>query len=113
VSGRSSGSGSTSSDSSVAAALSSVKALRTSAGTRRLRLTVTSSEAVKAVARLTRSGKTLLKTGSRSLAAGQHSFKVTIPSSVRSGAATLRVAFKDAAGNSKTATRTVHVAKRR
>jgi protocatechuate 3,4-dioxygenase beta subunit len=113
VSGGSSGSGSTSSDSSVAAALSSVKALRTSAGTRRLRLTVTSSEAVTAVARLTRSGKTLLKTGSRSLAAGKHSFKVTIPSSVRSGAATLRVTFKDAAGNAKTATRTVHVAKRR
>jgi hypothetical protein len=38
---------------------------------------------------------------------------VTIPSSVRSGAATLRVTFKDAAGNAKTATRTVHMAKRR
>jgi protocatechuate 3,4-dioxygenase beta subunit len=100
-------------DSSVAAALSSVKALRTSAGTRKLRLTVTSSEAVTAATRLTRSGTTLLKTGSRSLAAGKHRFKVTIPSSVRSGAATLRVTFKDAAGNAKTATRTVHVAKRR
>jgi hypothetical protein len=73
---------------------------------------VTSSEAVTAVARLTRVGKTLLKTGNRSLAAGKHSFKVTIPSSVRSGAATLRVTFKDAAGNTKIATRTVHVAKR-
>ena len=113
VSGGSSGSGSTASDSSVAAALSSVKALRTSAGTRKLRLTVTSSEAVTAVARMTRSGKTLLKASRRSLGAGKHSFKVTIPNSVRAGAATLRLTFTDSAGNTKTATRTVHVAKRR
>jgi hypothetical protein len=110
VSGGSNGGSAT--DSSVAAALSSVKALRTGAGTRKLRLTITSSEAVSAVTRLTRGGKTLLRTGSRSLAAGKHSFKVTIPSSVRSGAATLRVTFKEGAGNTKTATRTVHVAKR-
>lgn len=104
--------GSTSADSSVAAALSSVKALRTSAGTRKLRLTVTSSEAVSAVARLTRSGRTLVKARSRSVAAGKHSFKVTIPSTVRAGAATLRVTFTDAAGNTKTSARAVHVAKR-
>ena len=75
--------GSMSADSSVAAALGSVKALRTTAGTRKLRLTVTSSEAVSAVARLTRSGRTLVKARSRSLAAGKHSFSVTIPSTVR------------------------------
>jgi len=112
VSGGSSG-GSTASDSSVAAALSSVKALRTSAGMRKLRVTVTSSETVSAVARLTRSGRTLVKARRQSLGAGKHSFKVTIPGSVRAGAATLRVSFTDAAGNSKTATRAVHVARRR
>jgi protocatechuate 3,4-dioxygenase beta subunit len=111
-----SGSGSTGTtsagDTSVAAVLSSVKALRTSAGTRKLRLTTTSSESVSVVARLTRSGKTLLKK-SRSLSTGTHSFKVTIPNSVKAGAATLRVTFTDAAGNTKVAKRTVHVAKRR
>ena len=107
------GSGSTTSDSSLAAALSSVKALRTSAGTRKLRLTVTSSESVSAVARLTRNGRTLLRTAKRSLAAGKHSFKVTIPSSVAAGAVTLRLTFTDAAGNTKTVKRTVHVARRR
>jgi len=111
VSGGSSGS-TTTTDSRVAAALSSVKALRTSAGTRKLRLTVTGSEAVTAVARLTRGGRTLLRSRKRSLAAGKHSFTVTIPSSVRTGAATLRLTFTDSAGNTRTATRTVHVAKR-
>jgi protocatechuate 3,4-dioxygenase beta subunit len=106
-----SGSGSASTDSSVGAALSSVEALRTSAGTRKLRLTVTSSEAVTATARLTRARRTLLKTRSRSLAAGKHSIKLTIPGSVKAGAARLRVTFTDSAGNTKTATRTVHVAK--
>ena len=100
-------------DTSVGASLTSVKAARTSAGTRKLRLTVTSSEAVTVVTRLTRSSQTLLKTSSRSLGTGKHAFKVTIPSAVKAGAATLRLTFTDAAGNTKTAKRTVHVATRR
>jgi protocatechuate 3,4-dioxygenase beta subunit len=111
--GLSGGSGSTTADSSVDGALSSVKAVRTSAGTRKLRLTVTNGEAVAAVARVTRSGKTLVRTKSKSLAAGTHTFTVTIPSGVKAGAATLRVKMTDASLNTKTAKRTVHIAKRR
>jgi protocatechuate 3,4-dioxygenase beta subunit len=107
------GGGTTETDSSVDASLTSVKALRTSAGTRKLRLTVTDGEAVAVVARLTRSGTTLLRTKNRSLAAGTHTFTVTIPNGVRAGAATLRLKFTDASLNTKTAKRTVHVAKRR
>jgi uncharacterized protein YfaS (alpha-2-macroglobulin family) len=87
--------------------------VRTSAGTRRLRLTVTGGEAVAVVARLTRSGRTLLTTKSRSLTSGTHTFTVTIPSGVKAGAATLRLKFTDASLNTKTVKRTVHVAKRR
>jgi protocatechuate 3,4-dioxygenase beta subunit len=103
----------TTGDTSVDASLSSVKALRTSAGARKLRVKVTSGDAVAVVARLTRNGKTLVKTGSRSLATGTHTFTVTIPGAVKAGAATLRLTFTDAAGNTKTAKRTVHVARRR
>jgi hypothetical protein len=104
--------GSTSTDSSVDATPSSVKALRTSKGVRKLRVTVTDGEPVTAVVRLTRSERRLLTSKSRTLAAGTHTFTVTIPNHVKAGAATLRLMLTDAAGNTKTAKRTVHVAKR-
>ena len=96
------------SDTSVNASLKSLAAVRTAAGTRRLRLRVRSGERVTAVAKLTRAGRTLVRR-SGTLSAGTHTLRTRIPARVKAGGATLRLTLTDAAGNTKTVTRTVHV----
>jgi hypothetical protein len=100
----------TTADTSVAASLASVTSLRAS-GHRRLKLTLTTTEAVTAVAKLTRGGKTLA-TERASVAIGTHAFTLSIPRAVAAGAATLTITAKDAAGNTKTIKRAVHVRSR-
>jgi protocatechuate 3,4-dioxygenase beta subunit len=109
-SGPSSGSqsGTTTTDKAVAAALSSVKIVRTS-GTRRLRVRLKTKETLKLAARLTRSGKTLARRDVAALAAGTHTVTIAIGRNVKAGGATLRLRLTDAAGNVKTYRRHVHI----
>jgi protocatechuate 3,4-dioxygenase beta subunit len=97
-------------DTVVDAGVSSVGAVRAASG-RQVKVGVIGTDAVTAVAKVTRGGRTLA-TRTVELAAGTHSFRVPIGAKVAAGAATVKVVLTDAAGNTKTATRTVHVAKR-
>jgi hypothetical protein len=107
-----SGSSATTSDTTVNAALRSMRMIRTASGRRRLRLRIRSTERVSARARLTRNGRTLARRGSESLATGTHTLNVDIPSGARAGAATLHLSLTDASGNTKTVRRAVHVRRR-
>jgi protocatechuate 3,4-dioxygenase beta subunit len=100
-------------DTAVNAALKSLKVVRAATGARRLRLSITAGEQVKAGVRLSRNGKTLARTAARTLSTGAHSLRVSVPARVSAGPATVRVTFTDSAGNSRTATRTVHLPARR
>jgi protocatechuate 3,4-dioxygenase beta subunit len=108
-SGSGSGFGSTTTDKAVAAALSSVKIVSTTAGTRQLRVRLKTKETLKLTARLTRSGKTLARKDVAALAAGTHTVKLAIGRNVKAGGATLRLRLTDAAGNVKTYQRHVHI----
>jgi protocatechuate 3,4-dioxygenase beta subunit len=103
--------GRTTADTSVAASLASVTSLRVS-GHRQLKMTLTTTEAVTAVAKLTRGGKTLA-TKKASVAIGTHAFSLVVPAAVVAGGAALTITVTDAAGNTKTLKRTVHVRSRR
>ena len=108
-SGSGSGSGSTTTDTAVLAGLSSVKILRTKAGTRQLRVRLKTKETLKLAVRLTRSGKTIARKDVASLAAGTHTVKLAIGRNVKAGGATLRLRLTDAAGNVKSYRRHVHI----
>jgi hypothetical protein len=108
-SGSGSQSGSTTTDKAVAAALSSIKIVRTSAGSRRLRVRLKAKETLKLAARLTRDGKTLARKDVASLAAGTHTVTIAIGRNVKAGGATLRLRLTDGAGNVKTYRRHVHI----
>jgi protocatechuate 3,4-dioxygenase beta subunit len=110
-SGTSSGSssGTTTTDKAVAASLSSVKIVRTSAGGRSLRVRLKTKETLKLAARLTRSGKTLAHKDVAALAAGTHTVTIAVGRNVKAGGATLRLRLTDAAGNVKSYRRHVHI----
>jgi protocatechuate 3,4-dioxygenase beta subunit len=109
ASGSGSQSGSTTTDKAVAAALSSVKLVRTSGGSRQLRVRLKTKETLKLAVRVTRSGKTLARKDVASLAAGTHTVKLAIGRNVKARGATLRLRLTDAAGNVKTYHRHVHI----
>lgn len=98
----------TAADKAVAAALKATTMIRTALGTRQVRLKLKAAETVTVTARLTRGTKTIA-TRKVKLTAGTRIVKVTVPSSAPAGAAKLRLTIKDAAGNSRSYTRTVHV----
>ena len=95
-------------DKTVAAVLKSRKMVRTVLGTRQLKLTLKASETVTVRAKLTRGGKTVASKKA-TLPAGTRALKVTIPDSTKAGAAKLKLTLSDAAGNTKSYNRTVHV----
>lgn len=98
----------TTGDTVVNAVLKSTGMIRTVLGTRQLKLTIKASESVRATAKLSRGGKTVA-TRKAMLAKGTRALKVTIPDSSKAGAAKLKLTLADAAGNSKSYTRTVHI----
>jgi hypothetical protein len=95
-------------DTTVSATLKATAMSRTVLGTRQLKLTVRTQEAVKATAKLTRGGKTVA-TRTTALATGTRTLKVTIPDTAKAGAAKLKLTLEDAAGNRKSYARTVHI----
>ncbi|HEX6714630.1 MAG TPA: intradiol ring-cleavage dioxygenase [Thermoleophilaceae bacterium] len=99
-----SGSDTTTSDTSVAAAVLSVHGT----SSRRIRTRIRANEAVRAVVTVTRSGHTLVRT-SKNLSTGSATIAQKLAGSVRAGAATVRVKLTDSAGNTKTVKRTVHI----
>jgi protocatechuate 3,4-dioxygenase beta subunit len=108
--GTGSGSGSgTAADTTVLAGLSSVKLVRTAGGGRQLRLRLKTKEPLKLAARLTRSGKTLAHKDVASLPAGTHTVRIAIGRHIKAGGAVLRLRLSDAAGNTKSYRRNVHV----
>jgi protocatechuate 3,4-dioxygenase beta subunit len=99
----------TTTDSDVLAALSSVKIVRLSGGRRQLRVRLKTKETLTLTTRLTRGGKTLAHKSAASLPAGTHTAKLAIGRNVKAGGATLRLRLTDAAGNTKSYKRHVHV----
>ena len=98
----------TTGDKSVAAVLKAKRMVRTVLGTRQLKLTLKASETVSVRARLTRGGKTVASK-QVTLPAGTRALKVTIPDTTKAGAAKLKLTLTDAAGNTKSYNRTVHI----
>ncbi|MDQ8045719.1 MAG: twin-arginine translocation signal domain-containing protein [Patulibacter sp.] len=98
-------------DKAVAASLSAAAMVRSTLGTRQLKLTIKAQETVSVVATLTRSGKTIAsKKGT--LSSGTKTLKLAIPTSTSAGAAKLKLTLTDAARNTRSYARNVHVAKR-
>jgi protocatechuate 3,4-dioxygenase beta subunit len=97
-----------STDKTVGIGLKAVTMVRTAHGTRQVKLTFKASERVALTAKLVRGDKTITKK-SVVLAAGTTSLKLSVPHTAKAGAAHLRVAVKDAAGNRKSYNRIVHV----
>jgi protocatechuate 3,4-dioxygenase beta subunit len=95
-------------DTTVSATLKATAMSRTVLGTRQLKLTIKTQEAVAATAKLTRGGKTVV-TKTTTLATGTRTLKVTVPQGSKAGAAKLKLTLKDAAGNQKSYARTVHI----
>jgi protocatechuate 3,4-dioxygenase beta subunit len=100
----------TTADTSVAASLASVTSLR-SRNRRQLKIALTTTEAVSVNAKLTRNGKTLASTHAN-VAMGTHAFHLNIPNAVKAGGARLTITATDAAANTKTIRRTVHIRSR-
>jgi phage baseplate assembly protein gpV len=102
----------TTTDTAVDATLTSVKAVRTAAGSRRVRIKLKPSEPVAVTAKLTRSGRTLASKRVV-LTAGAHTITVPLGGTAKAGAARLTLTLKDALLNAKTYHRTVHVPTRK
>jgi hypothetical protein len=94
-------------DSTVQGSIAGTK-LVVRAGKRVVRLSLTLSEDVDARLRLVRGGR-VLAAKRVALTAGRRLVALRIPAVVAGGPATLRIALEDAAGNTKTAVRSVRV----
>jgi hypothetical protein len=97
-----------SSDTTVSATLASARAVKAANGARSVVLSVRADETLSATAKIVRGTKVLGKATGR-LTAGTHTLKVGLGHGVAAGAAKLQLVLVDAAGNTKTLTRTVHV----
>ena len=97
-----------SSDTAVSASLASAKVTKAANGARSVVLSVHAGETLTATAKVKRGTKVLGKATGR-LTAGMHTLRVGLGNGVAAGTAKLQLALADAAGNSKTLTRTVHV----
>jgi protocatechuate 3,4-dioxygenase beta subunit len=106
------GGSSDSSHTAALAGLSSVTIVRLSGGARQLRLRLKTEETLKLDATLTRAGTTLAHRDVAALSAGTHTLRLAIARNVKSGGATLRLRFTDAAGNVKRYRRHVHIPQR-
>ena len=95
----------------VSAALAAAKVVRTATGRRQLRLVLTPEEALTVRVRLTRAGRRLLRERA-TVAPGTHMLKLPIGTHVRAGGAHLRLILTDAAGNTETLRRSVHIPRR-
>jgi protocatechuate 3,4-dioxygenase beta subunit len=98
-----------STDAKLAASLTKAAFDRTANGQRRLTLTLDADETVAAELRLVRGSSTLTRRRFSELKAGTRKPALVIPKRVAAGNALLVVALEDAAGNTKTARRTVKV----
>lgn len=98
-------------DTSVGATLRAATMLRTGLGARRLRVRIAAQERVTVTARLTRAGRPIASRTAR-LQPGTRDVRLAIPAATAPGAARLQVTFADAAGNRRTTSRTVTVARR-
>jgi protocatechuate 3,4-dioxygenase beta subunit len=101
----------TTTDKALQAAYRGTTMVRTSLGTRQARIKIKAKETITVTAKLTRGGKTIASR-KQTLAAGTRNVKVTIPTGTAAGAAKLRLTLADAAGNTRTYSRNVHVARR-
>jgi protocatechuate 3,4-dioxygenase beta subunit len=97
-----------SSDTAVSATLASARATKAANGTRSVVLLVHTGETLAATAKVVRGTKVLGKATGR-LTAGTHTLKVGLGNGLAAGTAKLQLVLTDAAGNTKTLTRTVHV----
>lgn len=104
--------GTTSTDTSVTVSLPYVTWHRTATGRRQLRIKVRTAETTKVVARVLRGSKTLKRTAATSVPKGTHGYTLSLPKATAAGRATLEITVEDAAGNTKTLTRIVHVPKK-
>jgi len=95
-----------SSDTAVSATLASARATKAANGARSVVLSVRADETLTATAKVVRGTKVLGKATGR-LTAGMHTLKVGIGHGVAAGTAKLQLVLADAAGNTKTLTRTV------
>ena len=99
------------SDSALRAAYHGTTMVRTALGTRQARIKIKTKETIAVTARLTRGGKTIASRTVK-LTAGTRNVRVTIPTSTKAGAARLRLTLADAAGNQRTYSRNVHIARK-
>jgi len=99
-------------DTAVTAPLDSAKVVRTAAGRRQVRIRISPAEPVTLAARLTRNGNRIA--GRKvTLVAGTHVVKLDLGSALRPGPARLTLKLADAAGNTQTIRRSLHVPTRR
>ena len=97
-----------SSDTAVSATLASARATKAANSARSVVLSVRADETLTTTATVVRGTKVLGKATGR-LTAGTHTLKVGLGRGVAAGTAKLQLVLADAAGNTKTLTRTVHV----
>ena len=91
-------------DTTIGVALKSVRMVRSKAGHRKVKLVVKTTEAVTFTGTLSRGGKRLSRKTAK-LKKGTHTLRIAIPDTTKAGAARLRLAFADSAGNTKRYTR--------
>jgi len=108
LSGGSSSTGDDTQDTAVDATLTSVTALRTASGTRRVRVRVRPTEAVTARVRLSRDGRTLA-VRTVALQPGARTVRLPIGRRIKAGGARVTLTLTDAAANKRAYRRTVHV----
>lgn len=98
-----------STDTSVTVSLPYVAWHRTATGRRQLRIKVRTKETTKVVARIRRGSKTVKRSSATSVPKGTHGYTLSLPSTTATGRATLEITVKDAAGNTKSLTKIIHV----
>jgi protocatechuate 3,4-dioxygenase beta subunit len=96
-------------DDTVALRLRKVRVLRAESGRRVVRLTVRSGEAVSLRARITRGKHRLAGKRFARVNDGTHKVTVPIPNHVHNGGARLTLVARDAAGNTRTIRRPLHI----
>jgi protocatechuate 3,4-dioxygenase beta subunit len=107
-----SGGGSSGTDTTVAAAITSVKAVRLANGARQVRVRLRPEEPVTARVKVTRAGHTLAQR-KLALTAGSHTLRLPLGRTVKAGGARVTIRLTDGVANTRTSVRTVHVPKRR
>jgi protocatechuate 3,4-dioxygenase beta subunit len=109
----SAGTGTGTTANSVGAAIASTRFRRTKSGRRILRVNSTLTEKADVSARLARSGTTIVRKKRSDLASGTRALELRIPLRTAGGKARLTVVYTDAAGLTKTTSRTVTVPRKR